>query len=117
MILGLEFTGEYGVVQRNFDKLDAEVLGTGGIDAGIRFGTLTLTWPGGAAASNAVAVAHGLGTTPVAVVATSNTTAGTGLIAVVAFFDATTVTLQGETTGGFAPLAAATNTVSWIAIG
>lgn len=71
MTLGLEFTGEYGIVQRNFDKLDAEVLGTGGIDAEIRFGVATCLPTGPATADTlATTVTHGLGQVPVVVTAT-----------------------------------------------
>ena len=76
MGLPLEFTGDYDVVQRNFDVIARAALDAGNQSASIRFGTATATWPGGSANSNLLAVPHGLGTEALYVVAMPAGTSG-----------------------------------------
>lgn len=104
-------------VQRNFEWLAQRLIDTGGKSIVLRWGQGTVTWPGGSKTSNTTTAVHGLGRTPVAVVATCNNQVGAGLCAVDARFDGTNVYLQLETAAGFAPANTVTNPVSWVAIG
>lgn len=52
--------------RRNFERLAALVLDTGGQSAGVRFGTATVTWAGVTQFSGSTTVDHGLGRVPVA---------------------------------------------------
>jgi hypothetical protein len=114
-VIPLEFTGEYGVVQRNFDRIAERAVDSGDQSAGIRFGleTVTITTSAGS-----VVIDHGLGRTPVSVVACLSTggTLGAGgdSEVITGTFTATQATITVRFYGG----SFTGNTrVSWIAIG
>lgn len=106
-------------VQDNFDTIALAAASFGGKSVEVRFGVSTVTWPGGAGTSNGLVVSHGLGRTPVVVVATQNTSSGLAKIPVVATqaFTTTAFTLYAGTVDGTSPANTATTTISWIAIG
>jgi hypothetical protein len=83
----------------------------------VAFGSATITWAGGVPAGGTAVITHGLGATPVTVVALSTVT--TGGFAVATYLTgapgATTFTVNGYAQGGN-PAAATTCTVYWLAI-
>jgi hypothetical protein len=110
----LPFTVRDRDVQGNFDWLLKRFLDTGGRSAGIRFGSGTLTWPGGSAFTNATSVTHGLGTTPAAVLVTGS---GGATLVTANTVGATTFNALGCTIDGSTPAASTTITFYWLAIG
>lgn len=121
MSLGLEFTGDYGPVQRNFDKLNTSVLDTGGQDIATRIGDGTdlVTFPGGSSKSGTTVVSHGLGVVPVFVAAVPNQTqGGTDTLAFETFtYTDTTFSVRGQFTQGLVPALGSTATFGWKAEG
>jgi hypothetical protein len=119
----LEHTGAYDVAQRNFDVIEALAVTAGDQSAQIRFGTATLTWPGGSPRGDNVSVSHGLARTPVVVLVTASTGVGasTTVFPVVAVrggtMTSTTVELTAVTSDGSSPAAATEATVHWLAVG
>jgi hypothetical protein len=114
----LEFTGESGPAQRNFDKLARLALDSGDQSASLRFGVVNVAWPGGSATSTSTSVAHGLGTTPIAVVATLKDGGGAQFSSVAAFsYDADSFNVQLHTDDASSPANTVTSVVAWIAIG
>jgi hypothetical protein len=80
----------------------------------LQYGTTTVTWPGGVNASSYTTVTHGVGKTPVAVIAT-NAGGPTGYCEVQTIG---ATTFQVRTVDPLAiPGAATTGTVLWIATG
>ena len=72
------------------------------------------TWPGGAALSNIMTVAHGRGEVPDRVQVLSQDQAGVGAnAAYVIGVDATNISYRVTTIGGFAPLVSATTQIAW----
>ena len=119
-MITLEYTGDTGPVQRNFDALARLALDAGGVSASVRFGTGTITWPGGSPRANTLNVDHGLGGTPIVVLATPTSSLGGGVIfPVVATFayGATQFSASSVTSDGSSPAAATTHTFVWLAIG
>lgn len=116
-MIALERLFDNSPASRNFETLRRLVLDPGGVTAGIRFGLMTVTWPGGAALSNAATAAHGLGTTPIAAFASPNSQTGTGACCFYIQFDATNVTVNLETNGGAFPANTAVTPTSWLVIG
>jgi hypothetical protein len=89
-----------------------------GADRKIAFGQSNVTWPGAASISNQLTVTHGLGTTPLVVVATMQTNSQGQVIACHAGgYTATTFLLQAEWVGGFQPGAGGTIPAAWVAVG
>lgn len=121
MSVSLEFTGEYGPAQRNFDKLAGLVVDAGDQSASIRFGVGTITWPGGASNNFAspTVVTHGLGRQPVAVLQSNTGNAGLTLSPVHAasVIGSTTFTAFANTVDGQLPAAGSTSTFAWLVIG
>lgn len=116
MTIALENLSDGSVSDRNFQALMRLVLDTGGKTVGIRFGAATLTWAGGTQFSNGLTVTHGLGKTPIGVLATANLGTLAGVAAWATTPGATTFTLQGWDPAG-SPGAGATDKVFWVVIG
>lgn len=118
-MIRLEDIGEpNSPVQRNFDQLAQLVPDSGGQLSAIRFGVANVTWPGGSATSTSVAVAHGLGATPLVVVATLKDGGGAQYSSVAAFsYDADSFNVQLHTDDASTPANTVTSVVAWIAIG
>lgn len=116
-MISLENLGDGSVSDRNFQKLMSLVLDTGGQSAGIRFGTDTLTWASGQQFSAAKTVTHGLGRTPLVVLALGNGTGGPNLTTIQAFtIGATTFQVQGGFVTGTASGVVTLN-IGWAVIG
>lgn len=118
--------GDWGAVERVRQLLQSLVIDAG-IDAttklprsvGIRFGTATITWPGGTPFAT-VAVTHGLGRTPTAVFAgdAGGGTMNTNIPVWSATSPgATTFTAAAETSDASAPAVGLTRTFYWLAVG
>lgn len=80
----------------------------------IRAGAGTVTWPGGSQTSTALTVTHGLGRTPVAVVAT-NTSAPNPMFTM--NYTATTFQVVCGTNDLSSPANGVTNGFVWVAVG
>jgi hypothetical protein len=106
-------------LQDVFDVIAQNALDAGGRSLKLRAGTGTIAWPGGAVLSTVLVSNHGLGATPVAVVACCGGTAGLTLYPSLATFTftATQFSVQASTVDGQLPLNTATAAVYWIAIG
>jgi hypothetical protein len=105
-------------IQDNFDALFAGGLETGDRQIAMRFGVSNATYPGGTALGSALVVPHGLGRTPVAVVATGKNGTTQGVVAVeTEAYSATTFTLRVQDVSGVARAAGWTVPVAWIAVG
>jgi hypothetical protein len=120
--LSLEHLGEYGPAQRNFDRLAALAVTAGDQSADIRFGTATITWPGGSVRASNTSVSHGLGRTPAVAIATAQTGVGGSLtvmpVAIVRnTMTDTTLEISAVTSDESSPAAATTATVWWLAVG
>lgn len=101
------------VVQKGLETLGLAAIDSGGRSLKIRVGTGTLTFTA-AATSATSTVAHGLGSTPVVVLAQAD--AGIAFCFIqVNSKDATNVVYQGHDTGGVARTG--TNTFYWLVIG
>lgn len=105
------------VVQFNFDKLAQLVPETGGLSVRLRFGTGTLTWPGGSQFSNGLSPTHGLGTTPQVVVAIVMRSTTPLVVLNLTATGATTFSVVGETSDATSPANTRTDTVHWLVIG
>jgi hypothetical protein len=117
-VIALEQLADGSISDRNFQTLARLVLDTGGLSAGVRFGTGTLTWPGGSPFTNTLPLAHGLGRIPTIAVATATLAAGTDTCGLhVVTFDATNVQWRGYQMQGVSPVAATTKTFYWAVIG
>jgi hypothetical protein len=119
MTIRLEDIGDpTSPVQRNFDRLEQLAVDGGSQSASLRFGVVNVAWPGGSASSTSTSVAHGLGTTPVAVVATLKDGGGAQFSSVAAFsYDADSFNVQLHTDDASTPANTVTSVVAWIAIG
>lgn len=105
----LPFVVRDRAIQGNFDQI-ASALGF----TRIVMGTSTASWPGGAAKSNQLVVAHGLGVTPRAF-AQCQTQAFIGEHwTFIEDADATNIFIRVQTTG-FAPAGTVTARVAWAA--
>lgn len=86
----------------------------------IRFGTVTVTWPGGTPNANTATITHGLdsGFPPVVVVGSSIGASFSGY-PIVAFGTLTSTTFGAfiRNGDGTSPVAGSTATIAWIAIG
>lgn len=101
--------------QRNFETLERLVPGTGDRTIDFRWGTATITWPGGDVNSDVITQAHGINRTPVvAFVQPSNEG---GSYESVVGFNASDLSIQLRRTDGTTPGAGATLTVYWLALG
>jgi hypothetical protein len=107
---------DWAAVERVRQVLQSLVPDTGGRSIGVRFGVSTLTWPGGVAGSSIGTVTHGLGRTPVCVLATVNA-GGVAGPAWTGTPGATTFPLAARTADGSSPGAGTTTSVSWVVIG
>jgi hypothetical protein len=99
--------------QSNWEEILRRLIDTGGQSIGVRFGVGADSWPGGSDTTSGVAVAHGLGKTPVVVFTQSTTiTAHARPTAL------TSTTFNGNlrTIDGTAPGAGAAS-FYWLAIG
>lgn len=114
-MLALERLLDGSITARNFQKLQQLVIDTGGQSVGMRFGTTSVTWPGGAQATNVPAVDHGLGRTPVVALLTPLNS--TNLVLSVMSVTATQITVQGATRDESSPVLGTTRTVHWLVIG
>lgn len=119
MTISLEHVLGDEVVRRNFERLAALALDTGGESVGIRFGTATVTWAGASGTSGTLVVSHGLGTTPLVTLASVMGTASDSSV-VFAF----TGSAPGGSTFNVAarnpsaiPVNGTTAKVAWLAIG
>jgi hypothetical protein len=101
-------------VQRDFDAIALAIPGTGGKDIEIRYGTATVTFTA-SQDSDLPTVNHGLGRTPVIVVATPYNVAAYANIPKVDWFGATSTTFALAARVESAITLAVT--VTWIAIG
>lgn len=101
-------------IDRNLQMLAKLTIDAGGRSVGLRFGTVTLTWTANTA-SGSVSVAHGLGKTPVVVLATGKDAAVFGQIPSCNpnSYTATTFTMSAETKNSWT----GTMTLCWVAIG
>lgn len=115
-MIQLEHLADGSISDRNFQKLTRLVPDTGGTSVAIRFGVAALTWPGGTPFSNQTAITHGLGKTPLGVLATGNL----GGLSALAVWTETpgpdTFVLQGWNPAG-SPGGGAVDAVFWVAIG
>lgn len=92
-------------------------LNTTGTSRKVAFGTAAIPWPGAAALSNAVTVAHGLGTTPIMFVMFMVDQTGSGkCFAIGNNMDATNIVGYFQTQSGFTPAAGNNGTAGWLAI-
>lgn len=116
---GLEFVRDNPTTQRNFEKLAAQFLDTGGQSIGIRFGTQVLSWAGGTARTGSPTISHGLGRVPQVVFVTPQGSPSSTWfpIAVGDTLGATTFVMRGVTSDNSSPAAATTTTVAWMVIG
>lgn len=84
----------------------------------LKFGTATLTWPGGTSLSNTLTVPHGLGGAPSEVLATMKVAASGQVWAVHAgAYTSSSFDLQAEPVAGFAPPLGTTVDAAWMAVG
>lgn len=74
-MISLERLADGSVTARNFDKLAALVLDTGGVTAGVRFGTVTLTFTA-SVESGVATVTHGFTSAPLFVVVANTMVVG-----------------------------------------
>lgn len=100
-------------IQRNFDRLVANVPDLGGLATSLRFGTATMTWPGGSPTATTLVISHGLGTTPHGVIATAGINIWAACIT--GTYTDADFRLGARTFDGTSPAAASTNDVYWIA--
>jgi hypothetical protein len=106
-------------VQRDLEALAGSLRGMfGGRDASIRFSSGTLTFPGGSSFTNTLTLAHGLGKTPIAALATATLAGGTVPVTVsVVAVDATNVQWRGYADDGSSPALNTTKLFYWLVIG
>lgn len=114
--------GDWATARRNFEKLTATGLDTGGRRVGVRFGVQTLTWPGGSQISNAPTVSHGLGRTPIGVLYGRIGGLSAGSALAIPFTDAgsmddTSFDVAAKTHDESSPAAATTASIFWVVIG
>lgn len=125
MSIALEGLNDNSVSDRNFQQILAflNTVATPSTDGhgisfqgiAIRFGTQTLTWPGGSPFTDTPSVTHGLGRTPKTVFATANVV--TNVVEPYTLVPgATTFFLSGWCPNA-SPSAGSHETVSWLAIG
>lgn len=105
---------DWAAVERMRQRLQSLVVDTGGQSVGIRFAQATLSF---AASTNSgtITVSHGLGRTPIVVVATAHNAPAFGNVPTchAATFTSTTFQMNGEVKTAFTGDVA----VSWVAIG
>lgn len=106
--------GDWDGVQRLVDLLSRLLIDVGGRSIGVRFGSGTLTFPGGSPSTSTVTVNHGLGRTPVAVCVCNEFL---GSIGSVNTLTSTTFQTLGFTVDGSSPGAGTGAPFYWIAIG
>jgi len=98
--------------QRNFQTLSRLLIDTGGRSVGLRFGADTVTFT--ASVNSAVkTVTHGLGRTPITVVATASGSLGWNVLRVFNF-TATTFDVQGHDTDA---ARTGSDAIYWVAVG
>jgi hypothetical protein len=111
MSLPLEFTGNYDVAQRNFDRIAAAVVDAGERSASIRFGIDTVTFTASTSSANKV-VSHGLAVTPVIVLAMA--VGDSRVLGTTFTYTDSSFTMAGGAPGG---AISATISMAWLAIG
>lgn len=111
--LGFEAVSDVAAAQRNFDTLTRTMLETGGVSASIRFGTKSVSTS--ASTTGTASVTHGMGATPLLVVATALNSTGGLTNVCVDTIGATTFNTSIKFTDGVARTTSIT--VGWIAIG
>lgn len=118
MTVSLEYVHEndWAAVSRLIDQLNGLLIDTGGRSVGIRFGSNTITWPGGSGTTSSTTVTHGLGRTPAGVYVSASTTLG-GTHINATSVGATTFSVQGTTIDGSSPAGGTTGTFYWLVIG
>lgn len=107
--------GDWEAVRRAVDTLRSLVPDMGGASLSVRIGVATLTWPGGSQSTSGAVVQHGLGKTPVVVLATV-LNPPVDAWSWVQTLTSTAFTVVGRTSSA-APAGGTTATVSWLAIG
>lgn len=112
-MIPLEHLADGSTSDRNFQKLMHLVLDMGGVEAGLRFGSGTATWPGGGAVSGTVTVTHRLGRTPVVAAAFPQDTLFEYPVTAV---DATTLTITGCISTNTS-VSASSRSFYWLVIG
>lgn len=102
-------------VQRNFEKLEQLVIGTGERGVEMRFGATSVTWGGASVNSNTATVPHGLGKAPfVAFCQGANDFTNA---CVVDATDATNLSITCRRIDGTTPGAGTSITVYWLVLG
>lgn len=114
-MIPLEKLMDGSITQRNFEKIARFTIDFGNSSLQARFGTASVTWPGGSDTSNTVTDAHGLGATPTFILATANDS-NAGRVGIVATADATNVSLQLQTVNGATPLNTVVTAISYLVV-
>lgn len=109
------YDGDPQTLQFILDVIAKSATDTGGRSIKLRWGSATIAWPGASPVATNTNVSHGLGSAPVAVLASMASTAPWS-VAQPGVFTATQFTLGVRTFDGTSP-AAASYTAYWIAIG
>lgn len=112
-MIRLEHVADGSVSDRNFQKLMSLVLDTGGVNASVRWGTKSFTWPG-ATAVQSFTINHGLPTTPQVVLAVNGNNNTQGLPRTLSY---TATTFSLSVIAPAAVAAAVADTYYWLAIG
>lgn len=111
--MNLEHTAdENPAIDRNFNKLKAEVIDTGGLSLSLRRGSGNVTFPGGSPFTNVVTVTHGLSAAPGQIIVTSS---NTNTNVAYSNVTATTFDVSGQTVDGSSP-GAGNVAFSWMVI-
>ena len=121
----LEFTGEYDVIQRNFDAIEAAVPNIEGLltGLGIRAGKATIIWPGGSPRASNTTVTHNLGRVPdgAGCIAATGVGGSTTIMPVAIMREsgltATDCEISAVTSDGSSPAAATEARVWWVVVG
>jgi hypothetical protein len=115
----LEFVSD-PTIRRNFEKLLGTLIDTGGKTLHLRFGKSTVLASSSADYTDATNIAHGMGSTPVVVIATTwqggNTPSGI-LVWGIKALDATNFQIQGKAADGTLLGPSGSYQVLWLAIG
>lgn len=115
-MIQLEHLADNSVSDRNFQKLMSVVPDMGGQSVGIRFGTVTITFPGGSPNGQAT-VPHGLGRVPASFSATLTGASDVIPIIQAGTFDATNFVLVASTKTGANLAAGQQRSFFWMVIG
>lgn len=107
--------GAWETLRRILGLIASSLIDTGGRSIGIRFGSGTVTFPGGAQTSTVMNVSHGLGKTPVCVLLTSQS--ATVMFEAVAPLSATQIGVEAATRDLSSPVLGTTRSFYWVVIG